>query len=611
MQAQVKNPFDIRYQDNIRGELTFIANNIVNSQTSSSSANTAYNFTGDNSSYNDDLNMQYIDIDGDPNTFSSSSATLTIPDPGCSRVRYAGLYWSAVYKYNDGNDSNSGRFNDYNQVKFRIPGGTYQDLTADEVLFNGFGDSDFGDYSPYAAYKDVTTLLTSLPDPNGEYFVANVRASTGDDITGGVSGGWTLVIVYENPTYPGKYITTYDGYAGIKSGQSVDIPYNGFITLPPPYPVNAKLAVAALEGDNRITGDQLSIKANSNSSFTTLGNSGNPNDNFFNSNITIDGAVQNARNPNSLNTLGWDVDLFSIVNPSQNVIPNNETGAILRASSTGDKYDIFFSSIDVEIIEPDIVLLKTVEDIGGNDIGGADVTLGQILEYVLTFQNNGNDDAINYSIRDILPINTNFISADFTNAPGTTFTHDPSTRQLLFQIPDNLVEKGDPAYTIRIRVQVVENCNELQDACANIIQNQAYGTYRGELNDNQISDDPSFAQWDACGFGTPAPANFLVDIDDCDFRRTEVLCGSNITLTAGNGFTSYQWRNGAGTVIGNTQSITVNTPGTYIVTKTAPAPCVSFDETIDVIFYGPNTTNPIIPFADEVVTWRKRRFSTT
>lgn len=76
----------------------------------------------------------------------------------------------------------------------------------------------------------------------------------------------------------------------------------------------------------------------------------------------------------------------------------------------------------------------------------------------------------------------------------------------------------------------------------------------------------------------------------------------NITLTAGNGFTSYQWRNGAGTVIGNTQSITVNTPGTYIVTKTAPAPCVSFDETIDVIFYGPNTTNPIIPFADEVVT---------
>lgn len=52
---------------------------------------------------------------------------------------------------------------------------------------------------------------------------------------------------------------------------------------------------------------------------------------------------KNARNPNSLNTLGWDVDLFSIVNPSQNVIPNNETGAILRASSTGDKYDIFLA----------------------------------------------------------------------------------------------------------------------------------------------------------------------------------------------------------------------------------------------------------------------------
>src|SRR5690606_83083 len=123
--------------------------------------------TGTSSSYNDDLNMQYIDIDGDASTFSSSSATLSIPDPTCSRIRYAGLYWSAVYT--------SSTRSDLNQVKFQVPGGSYIDLTADEILFDGYNDSDFGYYAPYACYKDVTSILAGLANPDGDYFVANVR----------------------------------------------------------------------------------------------------------------------------------------------------------------------------------------------------------------------------------------------------------------------------------------------------------------------------------------------------------------------------------------------------------------------------------------------------
>src|SRR5690606_26785911 len=109
--SQIKNNFEPRYKDNLRGDITFIANNIVNRQGSGTSPNDPYNTTGNSSEYNDNLNMQYIDVDGDNSTFSSSSATLSIPEPDCSRIRYAGLYWSAVYKYNDGNDSKSGRHN--------------------------------------------------------------------------------------------------------------------------------------------------------------------------------------------------------------------------------------------------------------------------------------------------------------------------------------------------------------------------------------------------------------------------------------------------------------------------------------------------------------------
>ncbi|WP_318343128.1 T9SS type B sorting domain-containing protein [Flagellimonas baculiformis] len=600
--SQVKNDFDVRYENKIKGDLTFIANNIVNRDTNDTEPEDPYNLTGSSSSYNDDLNMQYIDIDGDASTFSSSSATLSIPDPTCSKIRYAGLYWSAVYT--------SSTRSDLNQVKFRVPGGSYIDLTADEILFDGYNDSDFGYYAPYACYKDVTSIVAGLTNPDGDYFVANVRASSGSSIQGGVSGGWSLVVVYENPTLPGKFITTFDGYAGIKSGETVDIPVSGFTTLPAPFPVRAKLGVATLEGDNRITGDQLAIRADSNGSFTTLSNTANPATNFFNSNITIEGTIINTRNPNSVNTLGWDVDLFTIPNPNQTVIPNGETGATLRASSTQDKYDIFFTSMDVEIIEPKINLAKTVEDIAGNDITGQGVHLGQYLDYVLSFENVGNDDAINYTIRDVLPINVTLDESSIVMPPGATYTFDPATRTVIFSIPDGLVEEGDPLAVIRMRVQVAENCFDFIDACTDIIQNLAYSTYRGEINTAPITDDPSVYDFDGCGFGSPGATNFLLDdLGACNFSRTVQLCGENVLLDAGDNFDNYIWYrdvNGNGqidvgvdTVITDADSdndpstILVSDIGTYIVDKQVADPCKDFAEIINVELFGATQSNPI------------------
>ncbi len=649
--SQVKNDFDVRYEADIRGELTFIANNIVNRQNNASTysywswscwctrtvtvpgttPNDPYNDTGNSSSYNDDLNMQYIDVDGDASTFSSSSATLTVPNIDCAKVRYAGLYWSAVYTGADRSD--------FNQVKFRVPGGSYQDLTADDILFDGFGDADFGDYSPYACYKDVTAIVSGLADPNGEYFVANVRASSGSTISGGVSGGWSMVVVYEDPNLPGsKFITTFDGYAGIKAGQTVDIPINGFTTLPAPFDVNANIAVAALEGDNRIPGDGLSISSEGNP-FTPLSSTVNQATNFFNSNISIDPTLVTSRNPNSTNTLGWDVDLFPVVNNFNNVIPNDATSAILKASSTGDKFDIFFASFDVEIIAPNIILEKRVQDIDGTDITGQGVHLAQTLDYILSFQNIGNDDATGtkpthpdyqpgdseyYTIRDVLPVNvsppdgrSDFIASDFVMPPGVTFEYDPSIRTVVFTIPDNYVNQGDPVYDIRMRVQVAENCFDFIDACSDLIENLAYSSYRGVDNTALVSDDPSVTDFDVCGFVIPGATNFLLDdLADCNFRRTVELCGSEVVLDAGDNFTEYIWvrdDNDNG-ILDNTDTVlddgdpdndpstlVVTGTGTYIVDKIVPDPCKGFKEIIDVVPYGSGLiTNPVIDYFNTV-----------
>ncbi|WP_088339964.1 T9SS type B sorting domain-containing protein [Robiginitalea sediminis] len=617
--AQEYNSFDVRYQANLKGDLTFIANNIVNRQTGSLDPEDPYNATGNSSTYNDWLNMQYIDVDSDPTTFSSSSATFAFQEASCNLIRYAGLYWSATYPSEQaGQAVGTNRQSDFNQVKLRVPGGSYVDITADEVIYDGFTSSETSmrQNSPYACYADVTALLTALPDPSGEYTVANIRSVTGSlSPGGGAAGGWTLVIVYENPTLSGKLITTFDGFARVRSANpNVDINYSGFNTIPVG-PVRANIGVAALEGDNRITGDRLRIRAASNGSFTTISDPANPSSNFFNSNISQDGSIVTTRNPNSVNTLGYDTDMFLLNNPLNNVIPNNETAATFRFTSNGDQYYPFFNSFNVEIIEPNIVLEKKVEDIAGNDITGAGVNLGQLLDYVLSFQNIGNDDGTAYTIRDVLPLNVTLDELNLDLPTGVTYTYDSATREVVFNIPDNLIEEGDPVYEIRMRVQVAENCFDFIDACTDLIQNLAYSTYQGVINNNQITDDPSVSDFDTCGFVTPGATNFLLDdLENCDFYRTVQLCGNDVVLDAGDNFDSYIWyldNNGDGLIDAGDTVITDGDPdndpstllvtetGQYIVDKIVADPCKGFEEIIEVVLPGQTQVNPIITLIND------------
>ena len=617
--SQEYNSFDIRYQNNLKGDLTFIANNILNRDTNRTNPEDPYNSTGNSSEYNDYLNMQYIDVDSDPSTFSSSSATFSYPDPSCNLVRYAGLYWSATYpSAQAGQPVGTNRQNDFNQVKFRVPGGSYVDVTADEVIYDGFTspDASMRQNSPYACYADVTALVSALADPQGEYTIANVRAVTGSlSPGGGASAGWTLVIVYENPTLSGKLITTFDGFARVRSANpTVDINYSGFNTIPAG-PVRANIGAAALEGDNRITGDQLRIRAASNASFTTLSDGANPSNNFFNSNISQNGSVLTTRNPNSVNTLGYDTDMFLLNNPFNSVLPNDETAATFRFTSNGDQYYPFFNSFNVEIIEPNIVLEKRVEDIAGNDITGGGVNLGQLLDYVLTFQNTGNDDADNYTIRDVLPVNVTLDELQMNLPSGVTYTYNPATREVIFSIPNNLVEMGDPAYDIRMRVQVAENCFDFIDACTDLIQNLAYSSYQGVINNNQITDDPSVSDFDACGFVTPGATNFLLDdLENCNFFRSIELCGNDVILDAGDNFDSYIWyrdNNADGQIDGGDTVITDGDPdndpstlrvteiGQYLVDKIIADPCKGFKEIIEVTLPGTTQFNPIVTLIND------------
>ncbi len=184
-----------------------------------------------------------------------------------------------------------------------------------------------------------------------------------------------------------------------------------------------------------------------------------------------------------------------------------------------------------------------------------------------------------------------------------------------FNIPDNIVEEGDPLREIRMRVQVAENCFDFVDACTDQIPNLAYSTYQGVINNNVITDDPSVSDFDNCGFVTPGATNFLLDdLESCDYSRTVQLCGDNVLLDAGDNFDSYVWYidenqdgliDAGDTLIddgdpdGDPSTQLVTDLGIYIVDKIIADPCKGFQEIITVEPFGATQTNPIIDLIND------------
>ncbi|QXP57694.1 T9SS type B sorting domain-containing protein [Cellulophaga sp. HaHa_2_95] len=270
----------------------------------------------------------------------------------------------------------------------------------------------------------------------------------------------------------------------------------------------------------------------------------------------------------------------------------------------------------VPVFAPEIFLGNTTENLGGTDINGQAVTLGQTIEYVLRFQNTGDDNAVNYTIRNILPNNVTLDGVDFSDAPGASYTEDVANNTLNFTIPNNLVEVGDPEYSIRITVSITGNCSDFVAACSSTLENLAYSTFQGVLNTNTFTDEGGSNSIGACERITEVASNSILnDLSGCDVARTVQLCGDFTILTAGEGFVSYNWvldtnNNGvidaSDTVLndgdpdGDPRTYRTTVIGDYIVEKTTDGSCPNLIERIKVERFGTTQTNPIVDYFNQV-----------
>ena len=387
----------------------------------------------------------------------------------------------------------------------------------------------------------------------------------------------------KNPSQPRKYISTFDGMSRVRDApnNSVDFNYSGF-TTPPSGPVEGTIGVAALEGDLGWEGDQMLFKADNNTNFTALYDAENDVDNFFNSKITYKGAHVADRNLNGTNSLGWDQKILDLtaLNSGNSLIGNGETGATVRVENKGDRDWIytFLNTFSVNIIEPVLQVLTSVEDTSNNPITfNSPVPLGATVWYNINFINIGTDDATNTVVTNTLPINVTLddTTFEFLDESGTplapgliTYTFNAATRQITFTIDDSLVLKNIDSYNIRYQVTASNNCFDYTDACTNLLENSISSSYGGVTSGENVSDQPGLIGINGCGLPNVGSMDLFVDTSSCQFDSTEQYCNNNLTISGHDGYNLYEWVDEDNNNLGTGKTISVTGPGVYTVTQT-------------------------------------------
>jgi uncharacterized repeat protein (TIGR01451 family) len=302
----------------------------------------------------------------------------------------------------------------YDKRKISLKGpnaSTYTQFTAapNSIYFPNATTDD----NIFSAYAEVTDYVRE--HGIGEYFAADMALQEGLVSGTGYSGGWGIIVVYQNSKMKQRDITLFDGYAYVNSGNTVgySLPVSGFNTIQSGE-VGIKLGVMASEGDVSFTGDYFKIQKQSDNSYLNLSHSGNTPTNFFNSSIITGGL----RSPYLANNTGIDISMFTVPNTNNAVIGNNQTATNFMYGTNGDTYSIFAIAMSVDAYNANVENILQPVAIQGNvlpNLNNLNCLPGQEIQYEINVKNLGNEAINNYKVVLPIPYNTQYV-------PGTTST---------------------------------------------------------------------------------------------------------------------------------------------------------------------------------------------
>ncbi|MDE6188962.1 MAG: cell surface protein, partial [Clostridia bacterium] len=356
-------PFINRYSDVKKGGIAFIGNTLGLSKATNLNAPGTQGSIGAFTSLDTSLQVGLFPAGTTLDyTKNGSNAILTLP--AGSSVLYAELVWGGLYRSSANNISSLIN----NSVTFTTPSGAHTvapDATTSQTFTIPAGNVTVGFYVRSAE-------VTSFVQTGGTYSVQGVPAliEAIDDRTADTNhAGWTLAVVYEDPTATLRNLTLWCGGTVVspESG-STTITVTDFIT-PEVLPVSGKIFVSAQEGDAVLEGDQMLFGPNT-SSLVALSGSNNPEDNFFASQINNANGVlvttgtfgtRNANAATGTNTVacrqGWDITAVDV----SNQLAVNQTSAAIRFTSDGDLYVPNALALQVDSKGADLQVTKSAD----------------------------------------------------------------------------------------------------------------------------------------------------------------------------------------------------------------------------------------------------------
>lgn len=356
--------FTPRFSENVPGgDIAIAANTLMTCSAADPDCAAAQDGTATGgAANNNNHDMEYVDVDADPSTFSSSSATLDLP-PG-ARVLFAGLYYGGRTSAGTGG-SPAPNADARGMVRFRPPG-----APSYEALSGAVDDSDSVS-AAYQGFVDVTQQV-AVAGP-GAYTVADVQAGTGQDRY----SGWALVVAYRDDVPPPRNLTVFDGLRSVSQAQpAVTMNPSGFET-PETGEVNTRMGFVVYEGDRGSSGDRALLNGRE------LSDAANPATNYFNSSISLNGADVTTKDPNFVNQLGFD----AIVSSVDGFLDNGETGATIELFTTFEQYLPGVVTFATEL-DPAVLADVEVEDDCDNRSA-----IGRELDCTITVTNNGDGPA--------------------------------------------------------------------------------------------------------------------------------------------------------------------------------------------------------------------------
>lgn len=333
---------------------------------------------------------------------------------------YAELIWGGSYI--NGSVNLSAAIN--NPVSFTTPTGTTS-ITPDSATAQ---QVDLGNgASAYVRSANVTSLIQQ--GMSGTYTTSGVVGTiviTGDATAN--HAGWTLGVIYQNPTLPFRNMSLRAGAILVQAtSDPVNTTITGFAT-----PISGALGGRALfsaqEGDANRTGDQALFGPTA-ASLVALSGPNNFATNFFASQINNDAGQLNTTgtfgNRNQTNGTpgtnisggrqGWDITNVDI----SARLANNQSSAVLSLTTSGDAYVLNGNAIQVNINSPQINVVKSANVSG--------VVAGDTIVYTVTVSNTGTANAASVVLSDALPAGSAFVAGSVTVAGVAKPTFDITT----------------------------------------------------------------------------------------------------------------------------------------------------------------------------------------